>query len=950
MDKSVEGGGSFDRTGAFHGSVTPPSISDNVDDESTKAVASFKDNGSSADNITKIATVAGQSNTVDILPTETVFCKDREAEEQANCLKLFGDNVAHMKSDDINKGSFLMEKIFQQQQHQLEPDRNDSTGLVNTNPPRCDNTMIEPQIADLRNVDLMKEITDSMVDKLFMDDEYSPIMLKKPVNSIGSYNIDHSLPARVSSYAPSNFQQLQHNFMAPLLAEKITATNPNHEWMYRDPEGKMQGPFSATEMAGWYRAGYFDKNLYVRRVSDSRFATLGDLVRLCGNAVPFEVGHFIPPLHQLDMIATVHDIQQPLTMPQHQWQQANPHDQSQYQSPQLSPYQMNMMQKQNLQRNYLILLQKLTSNERQNFLVNQHMSQPPQYNMFYGAGFAGFPLNQTNQQLSMANTAATVAPSIPANSSTETAAIYKQVYEQQSSPYGTLPTAFNASELVQQLKNMYQSGSVPSSSALQFLNSIPKHQLAQIFQQVELDDPIKNMLEQIDRQKGQQMTEPIQYPGSMAITDSQMIFPHQMTEQPRMNMWEIPMPPFKMKTEAQILEEQRSKQLQHDQQQNNIFLEQTTKQNLMQQQQEAQQRQEQHHQRILEKYRQELKEKNNPEPQPMQINAKKWLDVVTSRTQTKESKAKAMVLKKEMLEKERQRQLDEENQRLFVEEKKRLDDIARDRRTKLMEVSQPLYKQKDCSNSINSAKAPVVPWSSLAKSNDVPPDGQLSLAEIQKAERNRRTEQNRVEQLIPGQQHINEAQELKGNALKWILKPHNVKSLVEIQAEESKRQQAHSSEKDHQIAMRAKTSVQERATQLATISKNNVTPTSSSIWNSNTMWSKNDAPEENICGFWEKPTKLVAMSAAAQTAQGKTKTSPNTQQLKQKPTIRATIATTAAKSTKKDNAETEFINWCCESLSAHAAAIDGKSLWYFGFEIYLRIFFFCIQCQRLSVF
>lgn len=70
------------------------------------------------------------------------------------------------------------------------------------------------------------------------------------------------------------------------------------KWFYRDPQGEVQGPFMASEMAEWHKQGYFAPNLLVRRTCDERYTTLGDLVALCGT-VPFKPGTNFPPLKVL---------------------------------------------------------------------------------------------------------------------------------------------------------------------------------------------------------------------------------------------------------------------------------------------------------------------------------------------------------------------------------------------------------------------------------------------------------------------------------------------------------------------------------------------------------------------------------------------------------------------------------------------------------------------------
>lgn len=50
---------------------------------------------------------------------------------------------------------------------------------------------------------------------------------------------------------------------------------------YKDPQGNIQGPFSGSDIIGWYDAGYFGIDLQVRLASaseDQPFAVLGDVM------------------------------------------------------------------------------------------------------------------------------------------------------------------------------------------------------------------------------------------------------------------------------------------------------------------------------------------------------------------------------------------------------------------------------------------------------------------------------------------------------------------------------------------------------------------------------------------------------------------------------------------------------------------------------------------------
>ncbi|CAI2169903.1 14834_t:CDS:10 [Funneliformis geosporum] len=55
------------------------------------------------------------------------------------------------------------------------------------------------------------------------------------------------------------------------------------KWLYRDPSGNIQGPFSSLEMNEWYKGGFFVHSLLVKRVEDTTFEPLGVLIRKTGD-------------------------------------------------------------------------------------------------------------------------------------------------------------------------------------------------------------------------------------------------------------------------------------------------------------------------------------------------------------------------------------------------------------------------------------------------------------------------------------------------------------------------------------------------------------------------------------------------------------------------------------------------------------------------------------------
>ena len=60
------------------------------------------------------------------------------------------------------------------------------------------------------------------------------------------------------------------------------------KWLYKDPQGEVQGPFTDVEMNEWYEAGYFSDTLLVRQAHDPEFVELRYLLKKDGSS-PFFV-------------------------------------------------------------------------------------------------------------------------------------------------------------------------------------------------------------------------------------------------------------------------------------------------------------------------------------------------------------------------------------------------------------------------------------------------------------------------------------------------------------------------------------------------------------------------------------------------------------------------------------------------------------------------------------
>lgn len=72
---------------------------------------------------------------------------------------------------------------------------------------------------------------------------------------------------------------------APPAAQVRQMVMPDRmRWVYLDPQGQVQGPFTGLEMNDWYKANFFTPDLRVKKIEDSDFEPLGQLIRRIGNS------------------------------------------------------------------------------------------------------------------------------------------------------------------------------------------------------------------------------------------------------------------------------------------------------------------------------------------------------------------------------------------------------------------------------------------------------------------------------------------------------------------------------------------------------------------------------------------------------------------------------------------------------------------------------------------
>lgn len=845
-----------------------------------------------------------------------------------------------------------------------------------------------PPMSESASVDRMQEVADDMVKNLISDDE------------ISSNERDVSGPATMLRTKSDN--------MPPHHVYKDSQYAPaqSDQWLYEDPQGKIQGPFTATEMTEWYRAGYFDENLLVRQVFESRYSALGDLVKQRGS-LPFGTSAPLPHAMKNDLSAShvSHEI---------------PHSNIPQVKPTANPVQMLPSEYQFLQQKALILK-----------LAEDHWALPSAEQQAANKGMVD--INDYLMPPTSMNAKQSQSMGIPPNLNHPKHPILKQ-----PSP-ASQQNMFNNHDFIAS-----NSASPPdTSSALNRLMqqmSLNQHQtpltIPMQHQQPPQPSP-QNQYDAIQSLMMQLAMQKVPSTGLVAMPNNNQqhpidknspnnggwmgtnigVAPHQPTlGQPSANaaasswatnrIWPIQMPPMPgnapLKLPTTINQQQQQQQLKTEKQiRDELKKDEPKKEDLInwkisnltaQQQQAAVQHQhlqqqaiQQQQQQILEKQlldkqREEKRkrdadsEKRTKAEEEKQKQSKK--EAMKSEVAKKEPKAddkkreneekkRLKELKKQQAEDERRRQQEEEKRRQSIEEQKRLDDIAEQRKAKLME-GQRRSQQNDQNQSLprQNANAPsVAPWSINPVAQVAKPS--LSLAEIQKAERERRAEQSRIEQMIREQQqtqNLLESRQQKESTQKWNLQPHSVKSLAEIQAEESVKRQSISDQIALNTIAAATTSAKKRDADqaqqhLASIWNTNTTNVAP-MWNAaaGKMWSNGSSISSG--GFWEEPNKVtVKMSNSISNMSGghsaasktlvKSQTVSNMQQAAAKSTskLQANAAKPIAKTNssaavsvsgpkvgkpgKKDreaseNSNQEFNVWCFKALAAHENAIDGE--------------------------
>ena len=87
-----------------------------------------------------------------------------------------------------------------------------------------------------------------------------------------------------SNYFTRSQEQDASSSQMPASQQRQMVMPDRMRWIYRDPSGNTQGPWSGLEMHDWYKAGFFSPELQVKKLEDADYEPLAQLIRRIGNS------------------------------------------------------------------------------------------------------------------------------------------------------------------------------------------------------------------------------------------------------------------------------------------------------------------------------------------------------------------------------------------------------------------------------------------------------------------------------------------------------------------------------------------------------------------------------------------------------------------------------------------------------------------------------------------
>ncbi|BFG06682.1 GIGYF family protein8 [Drosophila madeirensis] len=312
MENPSELGGTFDSSGAFHGDADLQKAAKAVAEQRDSTDAANSASSSSDNNLPQTGSrnhTDGESDTGENDFEGKIESNPQKFPDLTENCQQSPDPTASIRgavhgdiSDRIKEVADEVEKLIMDDDNRVSHNHRE---------PQIDSGRFATTMPGLAEIE-MNIKSNSLGDSVLLQQPHPypaiPIAVPIPVsNSSIANHPSHQHPSlpfpdqlAMQHHHHMHHQHQQHLTMLPTAQIMNSNPNPNELWFYRDPQSNVQGPFSAMEMTEWYRAGYFNENLFVRRFSDSRFRPLGELIKLCQGNMPFSHSHLLPSPMDLD--------------------------------------------------------------------------------------------------------------------------------------------------------------------------------------------------------------------------------------------------------------------------------------------------------------------------------------------------------------------------------------------------------------------------------------------------------------------------------------------------------------------------------------------------------------------------------------------------------------------------------------------------------------------------
>ena len=228
-----------------------------------------------------------------------------------------GPSVAtNANSGTTGRGSKMGSLFPAAMQEQMRGDslRQESEGFQQMNPSKTPSGTNAPGFGDVaRDTDSSTRQGRGMLDDLFgnldlrargaqavsspfatseaSDPTFGQALSGPPQSSFSASSTLLGTPAFASTASGSYLSRSQDQENIAAISSQIPATQQRQmvmpdrmRWIYRDPQGNTQGPWSGLEMHDWYKAGFFSPELQVKKLEDADYEPLAQLIRRIGNS------------------------------------------------------------------------------------------------------------------------------------------------------------------------------------------------------------------------------------------------------------------------------------------------------------------------------------------------------------------------------------------------------------------------------------------------------------------------------------------------------------------------------------------------------------------------------------------------------------------------------------------------------------------------------------------